>query len=241
MASARLVDGLWAGNCTVEGEEMFGRAFVIIALNAAIHFGLAAAEEPTGGQRLEHLPESLQELRRTTKFESWSKYSFFSRTLRHHRTVLFDEKWNVVVSESGKSADRVEFVEVIKSPSESSEVEFAIYDFESGKRIPKYPNGVAFPIEGAPDGSKESAPAVCIWCHHEQRPFVSVIPFDQSFQDSMDRVRGRIGIRQSLVDVIPNTHQSKQRLEELNRKMEKTFPGRYSDMRVWLQPTIEGR
>lgn len=219
---------------------MYGRAFVIMALNAAVHSGVAVAEEPAG-RRLEHLPATLQELRHSTKYESWTKYRFFSRTLKHHRSVLVDEGSNIVVSESGKLADRVEFVEVIKAPDESSKVEFAIYDYESGKRIPKYPDGVTFPIEGAPDGSKESTPAVCIWCHHEQRPFVSVIPFNQSFQDSMDRVRNRIGIRQSLVDSIPNTEESRQRLEELNRRMEKSFPGRYSDMRVWLKSAIESR
>ncbi len=35
----------------------------------------------------------------------------------------------------------------------------------------------------------------------------------------MDRVRNRIGIRQSLADASPITEESRQRLEELNRRM----------------------
>lgn len=218
--------------------EMSRRTLVVIALSVAAYpDATAVPDEPVTAQ----LPATLQQLRDETKYDSWDKYKFFSRTLKHHRTVLVDEKWDLVVSESGKSADHVDFVEVIKAPSESNDAQFAIYDFQTGKRLAKYPEGVTFPIEGAPDGSKESTPTVCIWCHHQQQPFVSVIPFDQSIQDSMDRARNRIGIRQSLADVIPDTRESRQRMEELNQKMEKSFPGRYSDMRVWLQAAIKAR
>ncbi len=216
------------------------RALATISICVALGIQPAVSQEPSSApNRLDRLPDTLQELREKTNFDTWSNYQVYSRTLKHYRTIRVSEHSNVVISETGKSAGQSQFVEVIKPPVEQENAEFAIYDSQTGKRLSKYPEEASFPVEGAPDASKESIPTVCIWCHHEQRPLVAVIPFSQSFQNSMDRVRNRVGIRQSLADPIPKSVESRDRLEQLNSRMDKLFPGRYSDMRVWLQPSID--
>ncbi len=212
------------------------RVLVWLVLGGMVYGNLAVAQtDPTVKNHLERLPDTLQELRDQTRYLSWDSYQLYSRTLRHHRTIRISDSGNVVISETGKLVDQPQFVEVIKTPQDQDKAEFALYNYATGLQLERYPEDASFPIEGAPDASKESLPTVCIWCHHEDRPFISVIPFTQSFQTSIDSARNRVGIRQALADPRPDTEENKERLEQLNRRMEKIFPGRYSDMRVWLK------
>lgn len=185
---------------------------------------------------LEKLPQSLWTLQEHYAYKDWEAVTVFSRTLNHYRQVRFLSGKNLIISETGRSPNLVDVVEVILIPSDlSSEVSFALYDPKTGRMLDRYPDEVVFDVEGIHDGSKAPVPGLCIACHHHEKSLNALLVWDPDLEQTIAKAReAGFGIRQGLVDPIPSNQKTRKAIERMNQRMQDQFPNRFYDVSVNL-------
>ncbi|HIG29400.1 MAG TPA: hypothetical protein EYQ50_17060 [Verrucomicrobiales bacterium] len=180
------------------------------------------------------LPQNFREILEHFGNLEFNSASMFSRSLGHYRRVRFPKGSNVVFSETGRQAGKVDVVEVILiSVDPNRESEFALYSPETGERLDRYPESVAFDIEGIHGGSQNPVPMVCNACHLRQRPLNAILPWTSRLEESIADARRRgIGIRQLPVDPKPDDESMLNSIRQINTQMQEQFPEFYYDLRI---------
>jgi hypothetical protein len=188
-------------------------------------------------QILHALPQDLWSLQAQSGYLDWIPVSVFSRSLGQYRQLRFHRESNVAISETGPEAGQVDVVEAILVFSDPGrEAEFALYHPVTGVRLDRYPESVAFDIQGIHEGSKTQVPTVCTACHFPQKPLNAILAWSSQLEESIAVARRRgFGLRQDLVDPTPVNEETLNAIKQINDQMREQFPERFMDLRDWLR------